>query len=350
MSSIPGCGACTRKEKSEEVMVDDKEVMKRQRQKDKIEKMVRSSNPSMNKDEDLLSSKGKSGRSTTGSVTSSATKGHLERIEEEDSRANLVRDDTKDKKGMDKNTARLLRFIYKSNNVRKIQNKFRQFMKKKYNNSNSQKISSNKNDFALSVIKEENSIFKDEYMDIKFKNPEKNEKFEKSNKMKVEKSKSSNIQTSESKKTKNLMFADEKKNRNPFDSEENKDPSLRNNTNRYFQKVTNKDSSKSPIKKEEKNYFFGHKKTIDSYKSRQKSPLDEKEKILPIGGKFDMISLKADSIQGDRNQSGFYYSSKTKEYRQTVNSIKEIDRNESGVKRVNKNLLFDSPLEDSKIL
>ena len=77
--------------------------------------------------------------------------------------------------------------------------------------------------------------------------------------------------------------------------------------------------------------------------------LEEKEKFIP-GGKFDMISLKADSIHGEKSQSGFYFSNKggKEPYRQTLNSLKEPDKNESGVKRVNKSLLWNSPLEDSK--
>lgn len=354
-SQIPGCNACTRKEKTEEFSVDDKEVAKRQKQKDKIEKMVKSSNhqsTSDTKDKDIFSVSSKKGSEYLISQTD----------EKETPKPELIKDLTKEpkdekKKGFDKNTAKILRTLYKANNIKKIQKKFREMLnKRKLNIKKLKEIQfpvPNSKDPLLSIIKEENSGIKDEYSDIKLKvhketniNSEKNDKKEKMNSSNTEKFNSNNNASN-----KRVQYYDES-------SQAKKNNKYSNNTSRVdmdskIDQEENKDPTNLNSVKKKTDYYYGHKKTVDNNTNtkefRVKQQLEEKEKFIP-GGKFDMISLKADSIHGEKSQSGFYFSNKggKEPYRQTLNSLKEPDKNESGVKRVNKSLLWNSPLEDSK--
>ena len=274
---------------------------------------------------------------------------------------------------MDKNTAKLLRFIYKNNNIKKIQKKFREFLNsnkknnitKSNNKDNSNQPSNvnstcvNKNEY-LSIIKEENNtVFNEENYDIKFKNANKNSTTNKNNKqsdIKIETNTSENSKTINNLNIKEHIYD---KNTNMMVEEKNdiKEDNVNNAKNNIDKIMKIKENPKPILKKkddEKKNYYFNYKKPVDSTNNqyRQKnSNIEEKEKVFS-SGKYDMISygsLKTDSVGGgEKNQSTFYFSNKGKEnYRQTVNSIKEIDKNESGINRVNKGLFFCSPIEDS---
>lgn len=360
--------------------VDDKEMKKRQKQKNLIDEKVKASNPTLiQKDKDFLSSTKNNlppsivdDKEIKDKADTSIASSKMELIKDNFSTKD-VKDNKKDHKSMDKNTAKILRVIYKTNMVKKIQKKFREIVNrrnmsiKKLNEINLSKPQVKENNI-LSIIKEENSVVKDEYTDIKLKTID-------TNIVKVQPSeKKPTMKAADNKSTSKKNIAEVKFDidKNLLDKPHEKEPSKGKEKDKENLKVVHKASDlshsgvdlNSKIDNEEnkdpsgilqnnnqkKNYYYGHKKTVDSKNDyKVKTNIEEKEKI--IGGKFDMISLKADSIHGEKSQSGFYFSSKGKEpYRQTINSIKEVDKNESGVKRVNKSLLWNSPLEDSKVL
>ena len=295
-NSLPGCGACIRKDNPDSFDVSDKEVAQRQKKKDKIEKMVKNAN--LNKD-DFLSS---------------------QNLPTETTKDGLVETKSEKKSGkMNRETAKLLRQIYKANLVKKIQKLVREKIK-------------NKKKAQLSIIDEKQDS-KDDYEDIRIKNNSNNEV--KSN-LQQKNIKNEEVKLKEQIQVKETNF--KKKTIDDIDKKETKVQKL------DFEEVK---ENVVKTKKSENNYYY-NKKSEGGSQYRQKQKFEEKEKPL-IHGKFDMISIRGDSVQGE-TKSQFYFSQKGKDYRQTVNSIKEPEKNESGINRVNKSLLLNSPLDESIIL
>ena len=343
LSKVPGCGQCTQGERRNEFSTDEKEVIKRQKAKDKIDKKIESSNPQLSrKKNDLLSNQ---------DAVSMKSHETINTAKEE------VKDKPQSNQKMDKATIKYLRKIYKNNHIIKIQRKFREYLlnkKKPKTETKNQKDEPKKGKIEEVIHKKQErekmrgdkgnietskpefkhtkpEIHFDEKLIEKIKskqNSKRNSKENSKSKSKEKEKEKEGISNYTTKKHSNNQSLSYKK---EFDLEEKKDPA---------------DTDKSKKMSSDKKNYFSHKKTSDY---RQNKPtFEEKEKIIQ-GGKFDMISLKADSTYGDKTQGQFYFANKnTKEFKHTSTSIKTVDKSESGVKRPSLELNFSIPFEIGK--
>lgn len=423
LSNIPGCSACVRNEKNEEISVDDNEVKNRQKQKNKNEKF----NPVVKSTNDFLSGESNDFDNIDNNFKTNDSKLKFKSNNQASKSNNELKKDDEDKKTIDKKTAKIIRTIYKTNLVRKIQKAFRVYNTKKKpkanpslsrnlsfsdvkkdnknikkeneeNNNNVNSEESIKGDFAESSVK-------DEFNDIKLKNklefskmqnkiiqqidaskkineaeqiknmintkePVRNDNFSnfanqeipvetvKKQSIKIEEIEKENSKANEEFKNLSTTKSKEKNNHVQFNSSQinqTVESSKKDSKNFYFsnkgnnrltKKVSNfeekKDDDKnSDFNKSKKNYFL--KSDTKRQKSSNKNEIEENEKIIQHG-KFDMISLKGDSIYGDK--STLYFSNKGL-YKQTF-SMNEPEKTELGINRINKNLFYNNPIEDSK--
>jgi hypothetical protein len=427
LSNIPGCSACVRNEKNEEISVDDKEVKNRQKQKNKNEK----SNPTVKSANDFLS--GESNDFDNIDNTFKTNDSKLNFKSNNKSNRDEIKKEDEEKKTIDKKTAKIIRTIYKTNLIRKIQKIYRNY--KKNNKKKNEKTNLSRN-LSFSDIKKDNknlknenlpnnssnnqnekeqlhseesikgeyieSSVKDEFNDIRLKNkiefnkmqnkiiqqidatkkineaeqiknmintkePVRNDNFNfanqdnafdsksKPNPKKEEELEKENIKANDEKKIDTYSKSKEKNNHVQFNSSQTLESSKKDSKNFYFSskgnnRSTNKvsnfedkkdDDKNSDLNKSKKNYFL--KSDTKRQKSSNKNDIEENEKIIHQG-KFDMISLKGDSIYGDK--STLYFSNKGT-YKQTF-SMNDPEKTDLGINRINKNLFFNNPIEDSK--